>query len=59
MNAVERIRPKLSSWAAAFRGFWRLESIVELRRRRRCLVGWYAPSEDRLDLGTERFVEEE
>jgi len=28
MNAVERIRPKLSSWAAACRGFWRKESMV-------------------------------
>ena len=28
MNAVERIRPKFSSWAAACRGFWRAESMV-------------------------------
>lgn len=29
MNAVERIRPKLRSCAAACRGFWRKESMVE------------------------------
>jgi hypothetical protein len=28
MNAVERIRAKLSTCAAACRGFWRAESIV-------------------------------
>ena len=28
MKAVERISPKLSSWAAACRGFWRLESMT-------------------------------
>lgn len=28
MNAVERMRPKLSSCAAACRGFWRPDNIV-------------------------------
>jgi len=28
MKAVERIRAKLSSWAAACRGFWSAESMV-------------------------------
>lgn len=30
MKAVERIRAKLSSWAAACRGFWSAESMVVL-----------------------------
>ena len=33
MNAVERMRAKLSSWAAACRGFWRLENMAGRRAR--------------------------
>ena len=30
MNAVERMRAKFRSWAAACRGFWRADNIVRL-----------------------------
>jgi len=30
IKAVDRMRAKLSSWAAACRGFWRAESMVAI-----------------------------
>lgn len=33
MKAVDRISAKLSSWVAARRGFWRLDSMVGTRTR--------------------------
>ena len=34
MNAVDRIRAKLRTWAAACRGFWRAESMVLIWREK-------------------------
>lgn len=52
MNAVESMRAKLSTWAAACRGFWRAESIVVVLGVR---MGGWVDGEPRGRVGIEGF----